>query len=365
MKNSKIDRQIIFIVLLLSAIGLAMVFSVSAISRIDTGQIAYGKFFKQLFRVFVGLVVMFAVSKIPLSVLKTKRALILLTAIGTLILVLIAGSTVNGSKRWLNVGFSYIQPVEFVYIALVIFIASWLDENSQYLNSFADGLLRVLVIPFVIVILLMIQPDFSAAFIVLMLTFIMLYLSPIKAEHLFSIVAVGVLFLLIFILIGDYRMDRITGFLTSRTRPFGDQTSQSLIALGSGGVTGVGYAASKMKLFFLQAADTDYILAIIGEEFGFMGLSVLFVLFFMLFLKLLRIANRSAGTFEYYLASGLISILLLHYIINVSVVLKLFPVTGIPLPFISYGGSHILAEFTIVGLLINLAGKVDHERRFV
>ena len=364
MSSFRIDRQIIIFVVLLTAIGLMMVFSVSSFSEIDNAEVAYIKFFKQISWVFAGLIVMFGISMISTEVLKKYSFNIMVIAVLLLVAVLLFGNKINGAKRWLNFGIAFIQPVEFVKIALVIYLAKWLTDSKEQLRDFKQGMAPVMVVLAVVAGLVIAQPDFSSALILIVLTFILLFLSPIPFSHIFSVGSFGVLLLTFVLMFKDYRIGRILGLLNPKEGPFGDQATQGLIAIGSGGVWGVGYAASKIKLFFLKAADTDYILAIIGEEFGLFGLTILFMLFFLLFLRMLKVINRTKGEFEWYLASGLTSILLLHYFINVGVVLRLLPVTGIPLPFISYGGSHILSEFLIIGIILNLTKNINLDKKF-
>lgn len=361
MNSLKIDRQIIIFVVLLTAIGLMMVFSVSSFSEIDDARVSYEKFMKQVTWVFVGLIMMFGVSMVSSDIIKKYSFNVMAIAGASLIAVLLFGEKINGAQRWFNFGIVYIQPVEFVKIALVIYLARWLSNEPDKLKDFKKGMAPVMVILALMAGLVILQPDLSSAIILIFTAFIMLFLSPVPFSHMVSVGSIGILILSL--VVQSYQKGRILGLMNPEVGPYGDQSTQGLIAIGSGGVWGVGYAASKIKLFFLKAADSDYILAIIGEEFGLFGLTILFFLFFILFMRMLKIVYRSKGDFEYYLAAGLTSILMLHYFINVGVVLRLLPVTGIPLPFISYGGSHILAEFIIIGIMLSLTRGISFERK--
>lgn len=351
----KQDKVLIIIVSLLSLLGILMVLSVSSFSEIQHQSLTLAKFLKQLIWIIIGFVLMFFVSNIHYRVLQNISKTLLLVSLAVLLLVLFAGSAIQGARRWFDFGFMHFQPTTFAMIAVVIYMADRLSRKRHDLLIYKKGLLPFIIILIPFVVLIILQPDYSSALILVMVTFIVLFLSPIPMWHLIVTGMLSFLPLAGAIFLAPYRLERLKVFGLQGAQLKYSQVGHALIALGSGGFFGEGYAASKMKLFFLQAADTDFIVAILGEELGFIGITILLFLFLLLFWRGLRIVSRSQDMFQYYLGAGLVSILFVHFAINMGVVLKIFPTTGIPLPFVSYGGSHILAEFLIIGILLNLS----------
>lgn len=354
----KQDKVIAVLVFILSLIGILMVLSVSSLMEIQHHQLHLTKFLKQIFWVILGMTVMIYTSQFNYRKIQEKAYLFLFVGFALLLLVLIAGSVKNGAQRWFNLGIINFQPTMIAMVFLVVYVSEFLSRKRHELNSLQKGLLPVLVVTLAYVFLLLLQPDYSSAMILLIMVFGILFFSPIPWRYLLSLALIGGIFSVAALMMRSYRLERIRSMFSDVANFKLTQVGHAVIALGSGGLFGEGYAASKMKLFFLQAADTDFIAAILGEEFGFLGMTVIFALFFLLFFRILRIIYRSQESYQFYLATGLFLILFLHFFINIGVVLNLLPPTGVPLPFISYGGSHILTEFFIAGILINLSGNL-------
>ncbi|GAB4182359.1 MAG: stage V sporulation protein E [Calditrichia bacterium] len=360
--TEKQDKIIFAVAIALSVIGLIMILSVSTLSEIQELSLSFTKFFKQVVWYIVGISVLAIVSKINFRIYQTYSGLILGVGFFLLILVLAVGSRKQGALRWIDFGFMSFQPIMFVKMAVVIYVADRLSRKRQDLSDYSKGLAPFLIVLLPFLFLIIMQPDYSNAVLLIGVVFIMLLMSPIPVSHLMVTGLMGLIPLIGLILYKPYRMQRIQEFFQNGADLKGSQVGHALIALGSGGFWGNGYAASKMKLFFLQAADTDFIMAILGEEFGLIGVSIVLFLFLVLFIRMLRIISRSQDMFQYYLAIGLMSILFLNFTVNIGVVLNILPTTGVPLPFISYGGSHLLGEFLIIGIMLSISEQISDKK---
>ena len=354
------DRWLLSITLLLTGFGTLMIYSSTSVITTTFAKKGITEFYyfkRHIFTIFIGLVVMFLTYKLRPSYLKKMALPLLIFSFLLLILVFVPGLGVSagGAKRWISLWPSTFQPSEVVKLAMVVFLASHISKPDYKIDSFVSFIKPVsIMIIFQAVILK--QPDFGAAMSLSFLTFALLFLSGIRLKYLVSLLvfAIPVIFKLI---MEPYRLKRVTCFLDPWKEPegCGFQLVQSFIAIGSGGITGVGLGGSRQKLSYLPESHTDFIFSIIGEEFGFIGTSVVIALFLLLFIKGISIANRVKDRFAYYLAAGLSLMISLQALINFAVVTGLVPTKGLPLPFIGYGGSALLVNMAAIGILLNLS----------
>lgn len=345
------DKLLLLVTVLLVILGALMIYSCTSVV---TG---FYYFKRHLFTIIIGFSVMLLAYKIKPSFLKKNAILLLVFSFILLILVFLPGIGVSsgGARRWIQLWPSTFQPSELVKLAMVIFLARYMslpEYRTDSIASFAKPIMIMAVFQAAIIK----QPDFGAAVSLAVLTVSMLFLSGIKLRFLASL-AVFAVPVVIKLAMEPYRLRRITSFLNpwDDAQGSGFQLVQSFIALGSGGLTGVGIGSSRQKLAYLPESHTDFIFSIIGEEFGFMGASVVLVLFLFLFIKGISIANRSEDSFIRYLAIGLSLMISFQALINFAVATGLVPTKGLPLPFISYGGSSLLVNMAAIGMLLNIS----------
>ncbi len=292
--------------------------------------------------------------------LKEYGTWLMLIALVLLVLVLIphVGVMVNGARRWLRLGSFTIQPSEFAKLALVIFMAKLLSEKDKYeIRSFFKGFLPALMVLAMFLILVILEPDFGTAVILGGIVFVIWYIGGMRLLHLASLAAASVPCLFVAIVIKHYRIERLIGFFFQDRDILGInyQLNQSLIAVGSGGLFGKGLGRGLQKYQFLTEPHTDFVFAIIGEELGFLGTTLVVLLFFMLVIQGIRVAIKAPDYFGGLLAAGIITMIGLSAYINFMVVLGCLPTKGMTLPFISYGGSSLLVNMAAIGILLNIS----------
>jgi cell division protein FtsW len=282
-------------------------------------------------------------------------------AVAGVILVLVlfvgVGSEAAPVRRWLPVGGFFVQPSEVAKFALVVFLASYLATRDLKANP------RDVVVPAAITggvfTLVVLEPDFGMAFLITLCAFVVLFVAGLRIKHILAFAAAAIPVFVLVVLTTHYRVSRLEGFLDPwrHARGKGYQVIQSLIALGSGGLLGKGLGASTQKLFYLPQPHTDFAYAILGEELGFLGAAAVVVAFAALFTVGVKIAVRARDRFGCYLAVGVSTIIGAQAAVNVGVCLGLLPTTGIPLPFISYGGASLVISMASIGILVNIARK--------
>ena len=289
---------------------------------------------------------------------------ILAGSIALLALVLVMGTTVNGARRWLRFGPITVQPSEIAKLALVIFMAKFLAEHKDKVKSFLRGFLPVLTILSATLILIVLEPDFGSTVIIGAIIFIIWFIAGMRILHLSSLFIASLPCAVVGILINPYRIKRIVAFLDPWENRLGSgyQVVQSLIAVGSGGVNGVGLGAGLQKYHFLVEAHTDFIFAIVCEEAGFIGASLMVVLFVALLWLGVVVAMRASDYYMGLLASGIVTMICLSAVVNFWVVLGMLPPKGLALPFISYGGSSLLVNMAGVGILMNISSATEEAR---
>lgn len=354
------DRLLLMTTLALVSIGAVMIYSSTsvitpALARKNVTEYYYFK--KHLFTVFIGLSVMFAAYRTSPEVLR-KMAIPLL-AVSMLLLVLVfvpgLGVSAGGARRWLQLWPSTFQPSELVKLAMVIFLAWFAAMEGINRRGFAFIAIPVLVLGVFQAVFLK-QPDFGAAMSLGVLTLGMLFVAGARTGYMLVLVAICVP-IVGKLLMTPYRLKRITSFLNpwEHAQDSGFQLVQSFIAFGSGGLTGVGLGESRQKLDFLPEVHTDFIFSIVGEELGFIVAVIVVLLFVFIFIRGVLIASGTRNEFHYFLCIGLSMMLAFQALVNFSVVVGLLPTKGLPLPFLSYGGSALLVNMAAVGILLNVS----------
>lgn len=367
--NGTYDRMIFIVTFLLIGIGTVMLYSASSMVAADK----YGSpaFFLQrhALRLIIGTVLMFIVMRIDYHVYRKMSPLIFVG--GILLLLATLGyywsHHIDTPARWLPLGFIQLQTSDVAKIAVIIYLATYLSQRKELIRNFKHGVLPAIIMLSLCLGLVVVQPDFSTTAVIGVIAFFLLYLGRAKVWHLatvamsYSAAAIGI------ILTSPYKRARLMTFLnpTADVHNAGYQIQQSLISLGNGGLLGMGLGDSYEKNLFLPEPHTDFIFAIIGEELGFIGAMVVLFLFLLLFLQCLRVARRAPDSFGTYLAAGLSASIFLYAIIHAGVVTGMLPTTGLPLPFISYGGSQLVISMISIGIILNISkqqsAEVEHE----
>jgi cell division protein FtsW len=354
MRRNQLDYWIFYTVLGLMAFGIIMVYSASAFyaDKFRQDHLFYLK--RQLLWVFSGIICMIVAYKFPYEKLQRKSWILILISLFLLVYL-----RVGGSGRWINIGFLHIQVSDIARLSLIIFFADSLTRKEQYLSSFSQGFLPHILYILILAGLIVIQPDFSSAFMLILIGMAMLFMAPVPIRFFMASAMVLAPIGILLIKISSYKFARIVAFLHPESDALGKgyQINQSLISIGSGGIAGVGFAQSNQKLFFLPEAHTDFIFSIIGEEWGLIGTMLILVLFFLLMWRGIFIIKQVPDKFSKYLAFGLTANLILFALINMMVASHLAPPTGLPLPFISYGGSSMITSSISAGLLLNISAR--------
>ena len=355
----KIDKPLIISVILLMIISLFMIYSASFVWAEYKFNNPFKYVINQGIFSIIGLFLLLIVSKINHKIYYNKSSTILLVCIILLILVLIPGLGIvrNGSRSWFGIGSFSIQPSEFSKLGLIIFTSKYLSKSNKFLKDYKKGVFPILFILFLIFGLIMLEPDFGTGMIIVVTIISLLYVSGVDMKFFIILFILGIFGIIGLIIIAPYRMDRITSFINPWNDPLGTgfQIIQSLYAIGPGGLFGVGYLNSRQKAFYLPEPQTDFIFSIIAEEFGIIGTLVILSLFGIILYRGIKIALRQQNLFSKYLAFGLIFQLIVQVIMNLSVVIGLIPVTGVTLPFMSYGGSSLLTSLIGIGILLNIS----------
>ena len=355
------DRWLRIAPLALTAVGVIMVYSSSAILGITRYQDPNHFLFKQVFRAGLGLAAMLAVSRLSLRRLERTAPWLLGASAGLLVVVAVIGHVSNGSARWLRMGLVNFQPTDLARLATVVFLAWWLKRRPPETLGFVRGVLPALGIAGAMAGLILVQPNLSSAALLGLTGFAMVFLAGARLAHLAVPVAAGAFAVAGTLLTHPYQMTRVSTFVGYLFGGDVDshgaawQLEQSLIAIGSGGGFGRGLGAGLQKYLFLPEAHTDFIFSILAEELGFLGVTALLLLFALLLWRGLRVTARADDEFAFLLAGGLTLQIGLYALVNLAVATGLAPTTGLPLPFVSYGGSALLANLVAAGLLYRVS----------
>ena len=360
--QNKGDSVLLLITLVLLTVGVVMIYSASSvIAESEYGGSMY--FLKrQLLKVVLGLLFIIFFTRFDYHQLMSLSLPMMAGTFFLLLIVLIPGiggraSAFTGAKRWISFGFLNLQPLQVAKLTVIIYFASALTKKEDVLHSFNNGLLPLLLVLGGVFALLMLEPAFGAAFVIILIAILMLFIGGVRIYHLVSLGLASVPILAMVIMGANYRLARITSFLDPNADPLNKsyQIRQSLLGLGSGGLFGVGLGQSHQKLFYLPEPHTDFIFSVIGEELGFIGAVAILVLYLILAYRGLKIALNAPDRFGFLLAIGMTMMLFISVLINIGVATGSIPTTGLPLPFISYGGSSLLFSCTAIGILLNIS----------
>lgn len=358
--QNKIDSKLLSIFFVLIVFGLVMIASAGiSYSRARFGDPYY--FFKHqlIYGVMPGLVAMYIMQKINYKFWKKIALPFFVLSIIFLILVFVPGfgSKIYGASRWLRLGSFSFQPSEMLKLSIIIYLAAWLESRSDKVKDFYEGLVPFLMVIGVVSFLLIKQPDVGTLGVIILISISIFFISGAKISHIFLMGISGLSALGIIIKMESYRMDRFLVFLHPELDPrgVGYQINQALLAIGTGGIFGVGLGKSLQKFNYLPEPVGDSIFAIIAEELGLLGAVFLISLFVYLLIRALKVANNAPDNFGKFMAVGIIAWIIFQAFINISAISGLIPLTGIPLPFISYGGTSIIFLMSAAGILLNIS----------
>lgn len=354
------------IVAILVCVGVVMIYSASAIYA--HGSMGDSMYFlkRHLLYLLIGLAMMFIAMSMDINIIRQWAKPVLAVSVALLVLVLIPhiGRETSGARRWFRVGPVNFQPSEFAKIAIMIYMADLIARKKELMKSFLHGYLPAIIVMGGVVGLVLLEPDLGTAVTISLVSFMMMYVSGVRTSYIFAsfLASLPVLYALLFRV--AYRRKRMMIFLNpwADKRGTGFQIIQSFIALGSGGIFGVGLGQSRQKLFYLPASHTDFIFSIIGEELGFLGTASIVILFTLFVWEGMKVAFKAPAMFERMIALGVVSMVALEAIINIGVTAGALPTKGLPLPFISYGGSGLIFHLMAVGLLLNIAKRCETVR---
>ncbi len=363
MKETRI--QLTVIVLALICIGIVMIYSASCVNALETYHDSLYYLKRQSLFLAIGLLSCFLVMSMDYRQIQPHAKTFLGFSIFLLVLVLVPhiGQESYGARRWFKFGVFHFQPSEFVKLAVIIYTADFLSRKQQLIRDFKQGFLPPMLVVGVTCLLTVKQPDLGTTIEIAVVVFGLMLIGGARLLHL-AIMALGAVPIVIYLIVKEpYRMARIIAFLDpwQDSQGIGFQLTQSQIALGSGGVFGVGLGHSQQKLFYLPAAHTDFILSIIGEELGLVGALVIIVLFVSFIWVGIRLIRQTHESFGYFLSIGIILMLGLQAMVNVGVSIGAFPTKGLPLPFISYGGSALIFHLVAIGLILNVSKTQDQK----
>lgn len=359
MNEGHVDHVLFVITMLLVGIGLTMVYSASSITSLLEMEDSLYYFKRQLLWASIGILVMLILANTNYHTYEKIALPLFIIAIIFLILVLVPGISreIGGARRWIRVGTIGFQPSEFAKLAWIIFLAKFLKENQSNVKSFLKCVLPVLALATLIFGLILKQPNLSTASIIMSSTLILLFLANASFFHLLILVSSSLVMFIALIFQKEYRLRRFFAFLDpwQDYRSSGYHIIQSLIAIGSGGIWGLGLGHSRQKFHILPERHTDFIFSIICEELGLVAALVIIFLLGLLIYRCFYIAVRAPDMYGFLLASGFGTIIALQTVINLGVVLSLLPTTGVTLPFISYGGSSIIFLLASIGIILNIS----------
>ena len=338
--------------------GLLMIYSSSSIwSEYKFGNSWHYCIYQGIF-IIISIILILILSKIDYHLYYKLSTKLLIVSIILLILVLIPGIGIirNGSRSWFGIGGLGIQPSEFSKLALIIFVSKYLEKSNKFIKDYKKGLFPILFILFFVFGLIMLEPDFGTGMIIVVSIISLLFIAGVDLKFFLILGSIGIIGIVGLIIVAPYRMDRITSFLNPWSDPLGTgfQIIQSLYAIGPGGLLGMGLFNSRQKHFYLPEPQTDFIFSIISEELGVLGVIIVIILFSVLLYSAIKISLKCEDKFGKYLSFGLIFQIIIQTILNLSVVIGLIPVTGVTLPFLSYGGSSLLISSISVGILLSI-----------
>jgi cell division protein FtsW len=360
------DKWLFLATLALVLVSVVMVYSASALVALERFQQPYLFVTKQIMWALLGIAVLSIVMRVDYRVYRNETMIWTLLAVVAVLLVLVLfARPVHGAKRWFAIGGLGIQPSELAKLAAIVFTATMLERRMHRVNELRYSILPIALIVGGLVALILIEPDLGTALSLLAIVGIMIFAAGISYRYLLGALLLSLPALYVILMSADYRRRRLMTFLDPWADPLGDgfQIIQSLIAVGTGGVVGRGLMQGVQKLFYLPEPHTDFIFAVIGEELGLIGTTVVVCCFAVITWRGLRTAMRAPDTFGAFLALGLTMMIVVTAFVNISVVLGLMPTKGIPMPLVSFGGSSLLINLLGLGVLLNISQHASAETK--
>jgi cell division protein FtsW len=353
-----IDKVLLLVVLALMTMGIVMVYSASNVIADEKFGSSMHFLKQQFIRVLMGFVVLVFAAKFDYHKYRGKTMMLVLVSFILLVIVLGLGH-LKGAARWLQLGGFGIQPSEIAKLALIFYLAAYLDGKGERIRDFQNGLLPPLVITGIFCMMIILQPNFSTAAVLLLIVLTMLFIGGMRLKHAGALIGFAAPLAILIVIVSPYRRARLMTFLdgTADVQGSGYQIKQSLISFANGGLTGVGIGQGKQKLLFLPEPFTDFIYSIIGEELGFIGAVIVLILFIIFLFRAIKICRSSPDLYGFYVAVGITISIVIYALVNAGVATGIFPTTGLPMPFISYGGSSLLFTCLTVGILLNISSQ--------
>jgi cell division protein FtsW len=352
------DQSLILIVLALLGFGLVIVFSASSVISKELYGPSTAIFFRQLSSVLIGLLLFFVAMRTDYHILGRKPVLYGLLGISAVLLVWALFSPgINGVHRWILLGPFRFQPSEAAKFTAIILTAYFLASKGGQVKEIDRSMLNYLAVLLALIVTVLLAPDFGTSTSLAATAALMLFLAGLRLRYYIAMALLACPLFYFLIYLVPYRRQRILAFLDPSADPQGSgyQIIQSLVAVGSGGLTGKGLAQGTQKLFFLPEAHTDFIYAVVGEELGLLGCTLILLLFVLLLWRGIHVSLRADTVFGTFLGLGIVMMIVFQALFNISVVLSIVPTKGIPLPFISVGGSSVLVMLVSVGVLLNIS----------
>ena len=342
---------------MLTITGLVAVYSASFVIGLAQFSDSHHFIIRQAMWAVLGAVLLLAAMRFDYHMLRRLAVPFMALTLMLLLFTLIVGTEAGGAQRWLTFGGFSLQPAEFTKLSIIIYLAAWLNSRGDNLRSFEQGLLPFIVIISAIGLLLMLQPDLGTTGIIIVITITMFWAAGATFLQMSALFLSGGIAVVSLTLIEGYRLDRFSAFVNAEADPLGNgfQTLQAMIALGNGGPTGLGLGASRGKFFYVPESHTDGIFAILGEELGLVATSAVVILFVTLMLKGYQIARRAPDQFGFLLATGITTWIAAQAFLNIGGITRVIPLTGVPLPFLSYGGSALAAVLLAAGVLASIS----------
>lgn len=357
----EVDYGIFYSLFLLLAIGIVMIYSASSFYAMFKYKNSMYYLIRQGAFAVIGIIALVMMMKFDYHKLKKITPYLLICTIPLLIAVFFFPE-VNGARRWIKLGILSFQPSELTKYVVVMFLAMSIDLKGDRIKRFWDGLVPYLAVAGFFAAMILAEKNMSIATIIMIVTFIMLFVAGGQIKHLFGIIFPAMFSLAIFFIFSsDYRRARMLNFIDPWKDAAGDgyQLIQSFYALGAGGITGLGLGESRQKILYMPEPHNDFIFSIIGEELGLVGCLFIVGLFLFLIWRGVRVAMKAKDTYGKLLAVGITSIIAVQAIINIAVVTGSMPVTGVPMPFISYGGTSLVINLMAMGILLNISSQIE------
>ncbi|HHM02373.1 MAG TPA: putative lipid II flippase FtsW [Caldithrix abyssi] len=366
-QKGKVDLVLGVAVFLLIIAGPLMVYSASTIfaQNLKVPQPPDFFFKKQMYWALLAIIAILVTSRLSVRYFNRPKLIAAINVLSFILLltVLLAGKEIKGAHRWFNLGFANFQVSELTKLAVIMFFAHWLSSRDMTAGRYRETALPMFMVLGGSMLLIMVQPDLGTALLLGTIAMSMVFVSRFKLRHLLATVLPAIPVVIIYLGLRPYQLQRIQNWFKGLSDPLAAsyQVRQSIVAIGSGGFSGLGFGESRQKLLFLPDAHTDFIFSIIAEEMGLIGATIILGVFMLILFRGLRIARKAPDAYSRFLAFGLTLNIVLYAFMNIAVVSGLVPATGIPMPFISYGGSHMLFMGVSVGILLALSRTVAVE----